>query len=172
MVQEYQSVTASFAWQFVWALVGALLGIVLKPIWDLLASRRGEFTGEWTQTIPAFEGEPEKIAIVKIRHSGDRLYGRTERTVPRLEFVQRWKVDARIKRGLVFGIYWPEDSSKLPGSYGTLQFKIQHENKFEGFYVRVRSNEGQGLNEFRENLKTIPIRWERHPESRIEKPRR
>lgn len=153
----------SIAWQFIWALVGAVLGILLKPLWDFLASMRGEFTGEWKQIIPPFDGEPEKIAIVKVRHVGDRIYGRTERTSPKLEFIQRWKVEARIKRGLVFGMYWPEDTAKLPGSYGTLQFKILHENVFEGFYVRVRPTPGAGLNEFRESLKTIPIRWERLP---------
>ncbi|HVR95991.1 MAG TPA: hypothetical protein VMW27_05215 [Thermoanaerobaculia bacterium] len=153
----------SIAGQLFWALVGAVLGILLKPLWDFVASRRGELTGEWKQIIPPFDGEPEKIATVKVRHVGDRIYGRTERTSPKLEFDQIWKVEGRVKRGLMFGIYWPEDTARLPGSYGTLQFKILHENVFEGFYVRVRPTPGTELNEFRESLKTIPIRWERLP---------
>jgi hypothetical protein len=151
----------SIAAQLLWAVVGAVVGILLKPVWDFVASRRGEYTGVWTQTIPAFEGEPEKIATVKIWHVGDRLYGRTERTAPKLQFVQRWKVEARLKRSLAFGMYWPEDSSKLPGSYGTLQFKILHENLLVGFYVRVRPREGGEPSAFQENLRLIPIRWER-----------
>jgi hypothetical protein len=140
----------------------------MKPLWDYIASRRGEFTGEWTQVIDAFDGEPEKIATVKVRHVGDRIYGTTERTKPKLEYAQRWKVDGRIKRGLLFGIYWPEDTSRLPGSYGTLQFKIRHENMFEGFYVRAQSEStvGGNPNEFKESLRTIPIRWERFPSGR------
>jgi hypothetical protein len=151
----------TIATQLLWATVGAVLGILLKPLWDYLASRRGEFTGEWLQVIPPFEGEPEKLATVKIKHVGTRIYGVTERTKPKEAFLQRWKVEGRVQRGLVYGMYWPEDYSKLPGSYGTLQFKIRDENYFEGFYVRVRSGTGADLNEFRDSLKTIPIRWER-----------
>jgi len=151
----------SIFWQFLWAAVGAVLGILLKPLWDFAASRHGEFTGVWQQIIPPFEGEPEKLATVKVRHVSDRLIATTHRTAPKLAFAQNWKVEARIKRGLVFGIYWPEDTSKLPGSYGTLQFKIRDENRFEGFYVRVRPDGGDDIMEFRESLKTIPLRWER-----------
>ncbi len=149
--------------QAFWASFGAVLGILLKPLWDYIASRRGEFTGEWVQTIEPFDGEPQKIATVRVKHVGDRLYAVTERVSPAQEFVQRWRVEGRIKRGLVFGIYWPEDPSKLPGSYGTLQFKIRHENAFDGFYVRAQASTGCVANEFRERLKTIPLRWERSP---------
>lgn len=158
-------------WAVFWGVVGSVLGS-LGTVWYLalgnyLKSRRGEFTGEWKQTIPAFDGEPEKIAIVKCRHIGDRLYGTTERISPRTEFVQRWEVEARIKRGLVFGIYWPEDSSKLPGSYGTLQFKIVDETLFEGFYVRARPAQLAERASFVETLRTIPLRWERMFESSV-----
>ncbi len=158
-------VFASAGQQFFWALVGALLGLALKPAWDYAVSRRGEFTGEWTQVIPAFGAEPEKLATVKVQHVGDRLYGITERTSPKQAYRQRWKVEARVKRGLIFGIYWPEDSSRLPGSYGTLQFKIRHENAFDGFYVRAQAENGTTTHEWRESLNTIPLRWERDPEA-------
>lgn len=149
--------------QLLWAFVGGVFGILLPPLWEFVASRRGELTGTWRQIIPPFEGEPEKLANVKLRQVGDRLKGTTHRTAPRLEFEQEWKVEARMKRGFAFGMYWPKDTARLPGSYGTLQFKIVDENRLEGFYVRVRMEPEAGNNQtrFRECLKTIPIQWER-----------
>ena len=152
---------AAIAGQAWWALFGALIGVVMKPLSDYVRSRNGEFSGRWKQITPPHEGEPEKIAIVQVRHVGDTLYARTERITPKLAFLQRWKVEARVKRGLVFGMYWPEDSAKLPGSYGTLQFKIRDENLFDGFYVRARNAPVTDVNQYSESLKTIPLRWER-----------
>lgn len=154
----------SAGWGIFWGIIGSVIGS-LGTVWYIsfktyLETRRGEFTAEWKQFIPPYEGEPEKIAIVKCRHVGDKLFGQTERIFPKGPYVQRWEVEARIKRGLIFGIYWPEDSSKLPGSYGTLQFKIVDENLFDGFYVRARPSQKEH-GEFVETLKTIPIRWER-----------
>lgn len=144
------------------ALVGALLTVVFTWLTHLVQSWRGEFTGKWTQIIPPHAGEPEKIAIVTCRHRGDRIYAKTLRTLPTADFPQRWHVEGRIKRGLMFGIYWPETASRLPGSYGTLQFKIVNENLFAGFYVRARVSEApDACMEFEETLNTIPIRWER-----------
>jgi len=145
------------------SIVGALATVLFGWIRNELQARRGEYTGEWTQIIPAWEGEPQKIAIVTCKHRGDRLYATTVRTEPPADYPQRWKVEARHKRGLVYGIYWPEDASKLPGSYGTLQFKVVNDNLFAGFYVRAHSAEGgdPGQSEFSEKLKSIPIRWER-----------
>jgi len=152
-------------WSIFWWVLGSVIGS-LGTVWYIelrtyLQARRGEFTGDWKQIIPAFEDEPEKIAIVRCKHVGDRIVARTERVLPESPVVQRWEVEGRIKRGLIFGIYWPEDSSKLPGSYGTLQFKIVDENLFDGFYVRARSAQTTDKGEFIEKLKTIPIRWER-----------
>jgi len=153
------------AWGIFWGIIGSVIGS-LGTVWYIslntyLQARKGEFTGDWKQVIPAYEDEPEKIAVVKCKQVGDRLFGHTERVSPKTQFTQRWEVEARIKRGLIFGIYWPEDSAKLPGSYGTLQFKIVDETLFDGFYVRARSIHTTGQAEFAEKLKTIPIRWER-----------
>jgi len=144
-------------------IVGALATVVFGWAVKAVQSWRGDFTGKWTQIIPAFDGEPEKIAIVDCKHRGDRLYATTLRTQPDLGFPQRWKVEARISsRGLIYGIYWPENMSQNPGSYGSLQFKVVTDNLFAGFYVRARVVEDPNVsNEFQEKLKTIPIRWER-----------
>lgn len=141
--------------------LGSLITVWYGHFVDYLRARRGEFTGEWEQIIPAFEGEPEKRATVRIRHIGDKIHAVTRRTSPVADFVQRWDVEGRVKRGLMFGIYWPQDSSKLPGSYGTLQFKVVSEVLLEGFYVRAREERTDGAVTFAERLKSIPIRWER-----------
>jgi hypothetical protein len=153
--------TSGIFWGIVGSVIGSLATVWYISIRRFLEARKGEFTGEWKQIIPPYDGEPEKIAVVKCKHIGDKLYGQTERISPKAQFVQRWQVEARIKRGLIFGIYWPEDSAKLPGSYGTLQFKILDENLFDGFYVRVRSTQKDEQGAFKETLNTIPIKWER-----------
>src|SRR5262249_51528904 len=105
-------------------VMGSLLTVLFVWARDYIRSRSGEYTGTWLQTIPATNSEPEKIAVVTCRHVGDRIVATTLRTKPKLKYEQKWKVELRVKRGLVFGTYWPIDASKLPGSYGTLQFKV------------------------------------------------
>jgi len=161
------------AGDIVYALALSVLGSLIT-VWyvhfiDYLRARRGEFTGEWEQIIPAFEDEPEKRATVRIRHIGDKIHAVTRRISPPADFVQRWNVEGRVKRGLMFGIYWPQDSSKLPGSYGTLQFKVVSEVLLEGFYVRAREERSDGTATFAECLKTIPLRWERRVSRRSRK---
>jgi hypothetical protein len=148
-------------WELSLTALGALLAFAFKTIWKYFQSSKGEFTGTWKQTIPPYQSEPEKIATVKVKHIGDKIICTTLRTSPKLQFDQAWKVEGRIKRGLIFGIYWPKDSSKLPGSYGTLQFHIIDENLFDGYYVRANAQKVNASGQFVEKLNFIPIKWER-----------
>jgi hypothetical protein len=148
-------------WDLLLTASGAVFTFLLKLSWDYLRSSKGEYTGTWQQTIPPYNNEPEKIAIVKIKHIGDKLICSTLRTSPKLNYRQEWKVEARAKRNLIFGIYWPIDGSKLPGSYGTLQFHIVNENLFDGFYVRAHAQPINKDGQYVDKLSTIPLRWER-----------
>lgn len=149
-------------WDLFLTALGAATTFILKIVWDYFRSSKGEYTGTWQQIIPPYQNEPEKIAIVKIKQLGDKLICKTVRTVPKLEFKQEWRFECRIKRNLIFGIYWPKDGSRIPGSYGTLQFHIVNDNLFEGFYVRAQHNSSLNAErQFVDKLNTIPLKWER-----------
>lgn len=154
--------TANIIFGLIGSVIGALLIWLSENISRSLRTRRGELSGLWYQIIPQHGTEPNKIDRVECKQINDRLTGNISRIFPPNQRFKEWEFEAKTKRNLLFGTFWSRDTSKNPGSYGTLQLNIIDEKHLEGFYVRlltVAAEEGTPV--FTNKLERIPFSWKK-----------
>ena len=124
--------------------------------------RLTEFTGTWRQEIPEMRGELGKTDIVLCEHKEDRLSGTIRRLLPESERFKRWSFEARIRKGLVFGTFWPSDEDKNPKNYGTLHLNMISDTYLEGFLVELFCTDHEGEHRFTGEITHVPTRWIRN----------
>ena len=101
-----------------------------------------ELTGIWRQEIPEREGELGKTDFVLIEQRGDQLTGSIRRLLPESERFKRWDFEAKIRKRLVFGTFWPHDENKNPKSHGALCLNLISDTLLDGFLVEILCADG------------------------------
>lgn len=124
-------------WGIVGSLLGALVVLLIKEVLSYLKSRKGVFTGEWDQIIPAQQGEPAKHDLVHCQHIGRNIEGKIERLQPKEQRYKNWRFQGQVRSQVLFVTFWTTNEAKNPGSYGTIQLNIITETQLSGFYVKL-----------------------------------
>lgn len=148
-------------------IAGGVIGVICSGIWSIIkgffAGRKGELSGSWHQIIPRQDNEPEKLDLVRCKHTNSRVYGTITRLNPSNQVEKEWEFEAKLRNDLFFGVFWPKDSSINPGSYGTLQLQIINVNSLKGFYVKHLKVAAETKNQVNAELKPIQFEWEKLP---------
>jgi hypothetical protein len=113
----------------IYAIAGEIAGYIISK------SKYG-MNGEWEQIIPAQNGDPRRIDLVRCKHSGENVSGVIQRLDPPPEPGERrkqWNFQGKKKDMFVFLIYWTRERRL---SYGTIQL-LDFTTKLSGNYVKL-----------------------------------
>lgn len=163
------------------AVVSALVGIVFEDqIRSLLLRRGGLFaqsgvrvSGNWTESLAAFDATPERVDQVTCRQRGSQVFGEIVRSSPGEMAGRKWHFRGVIDSDqFVVAAFWIVNPNEDPTSYGA--FILAREDAhagveaWSGRYWRPRPPSlDEDVAAFRralhrgENLIGRPIRWSR-----------
>jgi hypothetical protein len=140
-------------------LLGAVLTIRVRrwmrprtldthPVLRVDGHSDGNLDGEWVQTIPAADGEPEKVDLVHCRQRGRVVEGTGERQAPSEQRHKEWAFTGTEDGDSLYIIYWPTNSDGPRGSVGSIQLQNLGDDRWEGFYVKlVRQADGNEVDQ-------------------------
>jgi len=150
-----------FIFRLIVGILGAIGAVIVTKIWKDWQYRRGVLTGEWEQIIYNDAGDIKKkdLVILKHNHFTQKIIGKIHREFPDKESKKEWVFEGIIRGNILFMLFWANDVSINPKSYGTIQLNEINESNLTGFYIRATSDgkDGEMLNILH---KTI-IEWKR-----------
>ena len=150
-----------FIFRLIAGILGAIASVIALNFWKDWQYRRGELTGEWEQTIYNNKGKIIKTDLVVLKHNhfNKKIIGTIHRKSPNKESKKEWYFEGIIRGNMLFMIFWSNDLSKNPGSYGTIQLNEVNESNLTGFYIRPNSDGKNG--EILKILNKTTIEWKR-----------
>jgi hypothetical protein len=145
------------------AIVGALIVALSKWSRRHIQEQRGWLTGEWTESIEAFEGRPAREDRIICRHRGERVRAKITRLSPKEYPPKSWIFEGALRQdGSLVGFFLGAGANA--DSYGVIFMRKKDRDNFSGHYQKLlnrRDFENQRTSTEILRREQIPLTWTR-----------